>query len=122
MRLQRDDDPRPAALELGRGQRTRTSALATVDHEPVRGDLDQKAEAAVLGVVLFALGTFMSWALLAVGAWAAIVIWRREGWRGALVLAVACGLAALVLDGALAIATGYDPIGALQATGQVYRN
>jgi hypothetical protein len=64
----------------------------------------------------------MSWALLGVGAWAAIVAWRREGWRTAVVLAAACGLAALLLDAGLAVATGYDPIGALQATEQVYRN
>ena len=74
------------------------------------------------GVVVFAIATLMSWALLAIGAWAAIVAWRREGWRAAIVLAVACGIAVLVLDGALALATGYDPIGALAATKQVYDN
>jgi hypothetical protein len=74
------------------------------------------------GVVLFAAGTFMSWALLAVGAWAAIVVWRREGRRAAIVLAIACGAATVVLDAGLALATGYDPIGALRATEQVYRN
>jgi methylthioxylose transferase len=74
------------------------------------------------GLVVFALATLMSWALLAIGAWAAIVAWRREGWRAALVLAAACGVAVLVLDGALALATGYDPVGALAATKQVYDN
>jgi methylthioxylose transferase len=74
------------------------------------------------GVVVFALATLMSWALLAVGAWAAIVAWRREGWRAGLVLAAACGVAVLALDGALALATGYDPVGALAATKQVYDN
>ena len=74
------------------------------------------------GLVVFALATLMSWALLAIGAWAAIVAWRREGWRAALVLAAACGVAVLVLNGALALATGYDPIGALAATKQVYDN
>jgi methylthioxylose transferase len=74
------------------------------------------------GLVVFALATLMSWALLAIGAWAAIVVWRREGWRAALVLAAACGVAVLVLDGALALATGYDPVGALAATKQVYDN
>ncbi len=74
------------------------------------------------GVVVFALATLMSWALLAVGAWAAIVVWRREGWRAAVLLAGACGVAVLALDGALALAYGYDPIGALAATKQVYDN
>jgi hypothetical protein len=76
----------------------------------------------VAGVVVFALSTLMSWALLAIGAWAAIVAWRRDGARAALALAAACAAATLALDGALALATGYDPIGTLQATEQVYRN
>jgi hypothetical protein len=75
-----------------------------------------------LGVVVFALATLVSWALLAIGAWAALVAWRRDGVRAALLLAAGCGAATLALDGILALATGYDPIGALSATEQVYRN
>lgn len=74
------------------------------------------------GIVVFALGTLMSWALLGVGAWAAIVAWRREGLRPGIVLAAACGAATIAVDGALALATGYDPVGALLATKQVYDN
>jgi hypothetical protein len=74
------------------------------------------------GAVVFALGTLMSWALLAVGAWAAIVVWRRDGWRPGLAIAAACAAATIALDVALALATGYDPIGALRATEQVYGN
>src|SRR5215217_5296483 len=74
------------------------------------------------GVVVFALGTLMSWALLGVGAWAAVLAWRRQGLRAALALAAACAVTTFALDGALALATGYDPIGALRATEQVYRN
>ncbi|MEA2178562.1 MAG: methylthioxylose transferase, partial [Solirubrobacteraceae bacterium] len=58
------------------------------------------------GVAVFALATLMSWALLGVGAWAAIVVWRRDGLRPAVALAVACGVATLALDGALALAYG----------------
>jgi methylthioxylose transferase len=74
------------------------------------------------GVVVFALGTLMSWGLLGVGAWAAVLAWRRQGLRAALALAAACAVTTFALDGALALATGYDPIGALRATEQVYRN
>jgi hypothetical protein len=86
------------------------------------GLVARRASWRVAGVAVFALGTFMSWALLGVGAWAAIVAWRRDGLRSAIVLAGACGVAVLALDGALALAYGYDPIGTLQATKQVYDN
>jgi hypothetical protein len=74
------------------------------------------------GVAVFALATSLSWALLAVGAWAAVVTWRRDGVRAAVLLAAACGAATVAFDGALALATGYDPVGTLAATEQVYRN
>lgn len=74
------------------------------------------------GLVALAWASLMSWALLAVGAWAAIVVWRRDGWRPALVLAALCGAAVAVLQGALAARYGYDPIGTLRATEQVYRD
>ena len=75
-----------------------------------------------LGAVALAAAAFMSWALLAVGAWAAIVVWRREGRRAALTLAAGCGAALLLFNIILAAATGYDPIGTLRATEQVYRD
>jgi methylthioxylose transferase len=74
------------------------------------------------GAVALAGASLMSWALLAVGAWAAIVTYRRRSVRAALVLAGACAAAWLVLNGILAAAYGYDPIGALRATEAVYRN
>jgi hypothetical protein len=63
----------------------------------------------------------MSWALLAVGAWAVLVRTQRDGWRAALRTAAACGLAVAAVDGALAGLWGYDPIGTLRATEAVYR-
>lgn len=74
-----------------------------------------------LGAVALALSAFLSWALLAVGAWAAVVVWRRDGVRAALILAAACAAALLAFNIILAAATGYDPIGTLRATEQVYR-
>jgi hypothetical protein len=74
------------------------------------------------GAIALALAALMSWALLAVGAWAAILEWRRHGPRAAALLAAACAVAWLALNGALAAAYGYDPIGALRATAAVYRH
>jgi methylthioxylose transferase len=74
------------------------------------------------GAVALAAASLMSWALLAVGAWAAILTWRRRGARSALVLAGSCALACLALDGALAAVYGYDALGTLRATEAVYRN
>ena len=76
----------------------------------------------IAGATALAAGTLMSWALLAVGAWAAIVVWRRDGTRHAIAVAAGCGVAVLALDGALALATGYDALGTLAATSQVYDN
>lgn len=76
----------------------------------------------VLGALALALSAFLSWALLGVGAWAAIVVWRREGARAALLLAAACAGALVVFNVILALATGYDPIGTLRATERVYRD
>jgi methylthioxylose transferase len=74
-----------------------------------------------VGAVALALSAFLSWALLGVGAWAAVVVWRREGARAALVLAAGCAAALLAFNIILVLATGYDPIGTLRATESVYR-
>jgi methylthioxylose transferase len=76
----------------------------------------------VAGAIALAVASLMSWALLAVGAWAALVTWRRHGVRAAVTLAAACGGAWIALNAALATAYGYDPIGTLRATAGVYRN
>jgi hypothetical protein len=74
------------------------------------------------GAVALAAASLMSWALLAVGAWATVLTWRRDGVRSALGLAAACAAAWLALNGLLAAAYGYDPIGTLRATEAVYRH
>lgn len=74
------------------------------------------------GLLAFAWASLMSWALLAIGAWAVLVVWWRDGWRPALVLGALAGLAVAALQGALAARYGYDPIGTLRATEQVYRD
>jgi hypothetical protein len=74
------------------------------------------------GAVALAAASLFSWALLAVGAWATGLAWRRRGAPAAAGLAGACAGAWLALNGALAAAYGYDPIGTLRATEHVYRH
>jgi len=73
------------------------------------------------GCVVLALATLGSWVLLAIGAWAVVVALRRDGLRAAALLGGGCAVAVVALDGTLAAATGYDPIGTLRATERVYR-
>ncbi len=68
-----------------------------------------------------ALASFFSYANLAVGAWAALLAWQREGARRALALCVACAASLACFYALLHLATGYDPFGALEATHSVYR-
>jgi methylthioxylose transferase len=77
--------------------------------------------ARLLGAVVLAVVSLFAWSLLAVGAWAALLVLLREGPRPALKLALICGVALLAVHGAFAAATGFDPIGTLRATGEVYR-
>jgi hypothetical protein len=74
------------------------------------------------GAALLAVAALFSWALLAIGVWAAVLAWRREGLWSAAVLAAACAAAVAVLNAGLAAATGYDPVGTLAATQDVYGN
>jgi hypothetical protein len=81
----------------------------------------QRTGARLAGAALLALGTFFAWSLLAIGAWAAIMAWRRSGFRDMLALGLLCGAVLLAAHVAVAAATGYDPIGTLRATEAVYR-
>jgi hypothetical protein len=74
-----------------------------------------------VGAVALAAGSFFAWSLLAVGAWAAILALRREGRRAALALCALCGMALVAFYALLYAATGFDPIGTLRATEDVYR-
>lgn len=74
----------------------------------------------VLGAIALAVVVMFAWSLLAVGAWAAILVLTRDGFKPALKLAVACGIALVSLQGLLALTTGWDPIGTFHATHEVY--
>jgi hypothetical protein len=77
--------------------------------------------ARAVGAVALAAGSFFAWSLLAVGAWAVVLAWRREGLRRALALSTLCGVALLGFHVLLHAATGFDPIGTLRSTEEVYR-
>jgi len=84
--------------------------------------VSQRTVLRAAGCAALAIAALFSWALLAIGAWAAMTVLAREGPRCALLLAAGCGVAVLALDGGLSLLTGYDPIGALRATEAYYRN
>jgi hypothetical protein len=73
------------------------------------------------GAAALAAASFFAWSLLAVGAWAAILTLRREGVRQALALSALCGVVLLGFYALLHAATGFDPIGTLRSTEEVYR-
>ena len=91
----------------------------------VAGGRGQEAHARggvlTLGAGALAVASFFSYANLAIGAWASLLAWQRGGARRALLIAMACGAGLALFYGALALATGYDPIGVLRATESVYR-
>ena len=77
--------------------------------------------AAVAGAVVLAVSSFFAWSLLAVGAWVTVLEWRRSGLRWAIGLAAACGVGLVAFYALLYAWSGFDPIGTLRGTEQVYR-
>ena len=77
--------------------------------------------ARLLGAVLLVVASLFAWSLLAVGAWAAILTWRRHGLRSAIELSAICAVVLVALHGAFSALTGFDPIGTVRATEEVYR-
>jgi hypothetical protein len=77
--------------------------------------------AALAGAAALAVASFFSYALLAIGAWAALVRLGRDGWRTALAIATACGVALVVFYAALWALTGFELPDVLAATEETYR-
>jgi methylthioxylose transferase len=75
----------------------------------------------VLGATALAVASFFAWSLLAVGAWAAVLTLLRDGRRAALELALICAAALIAFYALLHAATGFDPVGTLRSTQEVYR-
>ncbi|MBA2505390.1 MAG: hypothetical protein H0V29_05525, partial [Thermoleophilaceae bacterium] len=73
------------------------------------------------GTVALAVASFFNWALLGIGAWVVFVAWAREGLRRALLLGAACGVVLVAFYAGLYAVSGFDPLGTVNATGEVYR-
>ncbi|MBA3421055.1 MAG: hypothetical protein H0U12_04055 [Thermoleophilaceae bacterium] len=73
------------------------------------------------GPAALAVATFFSYANLAVAAFGALVVWLREGWLAALKLAAAAAAGLVVFYLAMFAFLGFDVVGALAATEDVYR-
>jgi len=84
--------------------------------------LSERARGVVFGAVALAFASFFSYALLVVGGWAGLVRWRRDGFGGMAFAAISCGVALLVFYGLLAILTGFDVLGSIEATHDRYFN
>jgi len=78
--------------------------------------------AATLGALALAVASFFAWSLLAVGAWMAVLRLRREGLVAALAVSAGCGVVLVGFYALLYAMSGFDPIGTLRGTEQVYRS
>jgi hypothetical protein len=74
-----------------------------------------------LGAIALAIGSLFAWSLLAVGAWAAILVLARDGLKPAIRLSLLIGGTLIAFHAVFALATGFDPIGTIRATEGVYR-
>jgi len=100
---------RPSAGEAGEsgGRAGRAAALRRV--------------ALPLGAALLAVASFFAWSLLGMAAFAAFIVWGRDGLRRAMVLGAACVEGLVGFYAGLWALTGYDAIGSLRRVEEVYR-
>ncbi len=73
------------------------------------------------GGAALAVASFFSYANHAIAAWATVLAARARGPRRALLVATACAGALAAFYLAVHLATGYDPIGAIESANTVYR-
>src|SRR3954452_17255362 len=73
-----------------------------------------------IGALALAVASLFAWSLLAIAAWAAILIWARDGFRAAFRLGLFTAVILLASHALLPPATGFDAIGTLRATREVY--
>lgn len=73
-----------------------------------------------LGAAVLALAAFFSWAMLALGAFAAVAVALTRGLRDAIVMSLIAGVVIVAAYAALYAATGFDPVGAIKAAGEAY--
>ena len=73
-----------------------------------------------IGALALAVASLFAWSLLAVAAWAAILVLARDGLKPAVKLGVTTGAILIAFHALFAAATGFDPLGTLHATSRVY--
>jgi hypothetical protein len=103
------------------GATSADALFATLGVLAAVGLLARRPASRVLGASALALAAFFSYALLAVGAWAAFVRWRREGVGAGLRLAAICAAVLVIAFVALDLLTGFDLVAAIRATDDRYR-
>lgn len=103
------------------GATSADALFATLGVLAAVGLLARRPAHRVLGAAALALAAFFSYALLAVGAWSALVRWRREGLGAALRLGALCAAVLVVAFVVLDLLTGFDLIAAIRATDARYR-
>jgi methylthioxylose transferase len=84
--------------------------------------VSRRASVVAIGAAALAIASFFSYALLAVGAWAALVRWRRDGLATALRVALLCGAALVAFYAALGLISGFDVLAVLRATNERYHD
>jgi methylthioxylose transferase len=103
------------------GATSADALFATLGVLAAVGLLARRPAGQAAGAGALALATFFSYALLAVGAWAAVVRWRREGIGAALRLAALCAVVLVACFLLLDLLTGFDLVAAIRATDDRYR-
>ncbi len=105
----------PGALLLGA-----TSADAVYCTLGLLAAIPLLANRPLLGGAILGAAMLFAWSLLALLAWAAILVLARDGLRPALRLGVLAAAGILAVQAAFALATGFDPLATLHATNRVY--
>jgi methylthioxylose transferase len=103
------------------GATSADALFATLGVLAAVGLLARRPANQALGGAGLAVATFFSYALLAVGAWAALVRWRREGIGSALRMAAVSAVVLVALFLVLDLTTGFSLIDAIRATDSRYR-
>ena len=104
------------------GGATSADALyATVAVAAMIALLARPLVARTAGAGALALASFFSWANLGMGALACLLVWRRDGIRSAVTLALCCAAGLTAFYGLLFWTSGFDPFGAIRAAESVYR-
>lgn len=109
----------PAALIYGA---TSADALyATAGVAAAAALVSRRHALRAVGAPLAIIASFLAYSLLAVPAWAAVVVARRDGLGAGVRLALLCAGALVLFYAVLYALTGFDPLGALASANEAYR-